>query len=307
MSEKPEITLSRHFDAAPAVVYRAWGSASSIRRWFCPRGYTVPEATVDMRVGGRFDYCMRSPESVDHWVRGRYTELVPEQRIGLEMSVFGSNEVLLFVAHTTLTFAADQGGTLLTVRQRYDIRVPEIAGMMVQGASEGWKQTLDKLEESLADGSVVLPPAHAVHDSFRIERQLAASPERVWAALTQVDAKSRWFGGSPSEWEVLERTMDVRPGGRERQRGRWTTGRITCFDAVYFDVVPNQRLIYTYDLYINDQKISVSLATFELYPHAGGTRMVFSEQGVFIDGYEDGGARERGSAMLMDKLAASLA
>jgi uncharacterized protein YndB with AHSA1/START domain len=100
--------------------------------------------------------------------------------------------------------------------------------------------------------------------------------------------------------------MDVRPGGRERAKGRWPSGMVTTFDAVYFDVVPNQRLVYTYEMHLDDRKISVSLATIELKPEGAGTRLRVTEQGAFLDGYDDAGSREHGTGLLLDRLGASL-
>jgi len=77
-------------------------------------------------------------------------------------------------------------------------------------------------------------------------------------------------------------------------------------DAVYFDVVPDQRLVYAYEMHLDDRKISVSLATMELQPEGAGTRLVATEQGAFLDGYDDAGSRERGTGFLLDRLGASL-
>ena len=82
---------------------------------------------------------------------------------------------------------------------------------------------------------------------------------------------------------------------------------MTTFDALYFDVVPDERLVYAYEMHLDDRKISVSLATMQLRSEAGGTLLTVTEQGVFLDGYDDGGSRENGTGWLMDKLAASLA
>jgi uncharacterized protein YndB with AHSA1/START domain len=81
---------------------------------------------------------------------------------------------------------------------------------------------------------------------------------------------------------------------------------VTTFDAVYFDVVPNERLVYTYEMHLDDRKISVSLATIELKPADAGTRLVVTEQGAFLDGYDDAGSREHGTGLLLDRLGASL-
>ena len=100
--------------------------------------------------------------------------------------------------------------------------------------------------------------------------------------------------------------MDVRPGGRERAKGRWPSGLVTTFDAVYFDVVPNERLVYGYEMRLDDRKISVSLATIEIAPTDAGTRLTVTEQGAFLDGYDDAGSREHGTGLLLDRLGASL-
>jgi uncharacterized protein YndB with AHSA1/START domain len=81
----------------------------------------------------------------------------------------------------------------------------------------------------------------------------------------------------------------------------------TTFDAIYHEVVPRERLVYAYELRIDDRKISVSLATLEIEPAgAGRTKLKIYEQSAFLDGYEDAGSRERGTAGLLDKLGASL-
>jgi uncharacterized protein YndB with AHSA1/START domain len=100
--------------------------------------------------------------------------------------------------------------------------------------------------------------------------------------------------------------MDVRPGGREHLQGRWDSGMVSTFDAVYFDVIPNERIVYTYEMHLDERKISVSLATIELREDGAGTILVLNEHGAFLDGYDDAGSRERGTNFLMDALGASL-
>ncbi|MDE2447342.1 MAG: SRPBCC family protein [Gammaproteobacteria bacterium] len=143
-----------------------------------------------------------------------------------------------------------------------------------------------------------------VHATFELERTYDAPVGRVWRALTEPQAKARWFSGD--HWEPLERHMDVRVGGRELLKGRWESGLVTTFDAVYWDVVPNVRLVYCYQMLLDERKISVSLATMQLAPNGQGTRLRVAEQGAFLDGYDDAGSRERGTAHLLDRLGASL-
>jgi len=190
----------------------------------------------------------------------------------------------------------------MTVRQEYEVFDPAFA-FAIEGAPEGWRTTLDKLEREVA--RIRLDAGKpAVHGSFTIDRVFKASPAQVFHALTDTAAKARWFAGGG--YTLLKREMDARPGGREHVQGRWSSGLVSTFDAVYFDVVADRRLVYAYEMHLDDRKISVSLATLELEPADAGTRLTLTEQGTFLEGYEDGGSREHGTRMLLDKLAASL-
>jgi uncharacterized protein YndB with AHSA1/START domain len=144
------------------------------------------------------------------------------------------------------------------------------------------------------------------HGTFVIERSLNASPARVFAAWATAAAKARWFSG-PGGWRELIRELDFRAGGRERVKGAWPEGMVSDFQSYYLDIVPDERIIYSYDMHIDEKRISISLATVELRPEGAGTRMTVTEQGIFLDGYDDQtGARENGTKGLLDRLAATL-
>src|SRR6185437_13457816 len=127
-----------------------------------------------------------------------------------------------------------------------------------------------------ASGAKSATERSVVHSTFRIERIYPASSiAKVYHALTDPVAKAKWFTGGEG-FTLLERRMDVRPGGRERLQGRWASGShraasdgvrpsdvVTTFDAVYLDVVAEQRLVYAYEMHLDERKISVSLATLE--------------------------------------------
>jgi uncharacterized protein YndB with AHSA1/START domain len=148
-------------------------------------------------------------------------------------------------------------------------------------------------------------PHSVVHATFCIERTYPASPAQVFKALTDPAAKAKWFKGG-NDYTLLVREMDVRPGGREHVKGRWETGVVSTFDAVYHDVVADERIVYAYEMHLDERKISVSLATLELKPAGTGTRLVMTEQGAFLDGHDDAGSREHGSNFLLDALGNSL-
>jgi uncharacterized protein YndB with AHSA1/START domain len=143
------------------------------------------------------------------------------------------------------------------------------------------------------------------HASFVIDRNFSASPAQVFAAWAQPRAKARWFAG-PAGWKQTVRELDFRVGGRERLGGVWPDGRVSAFDARYHDIVPDRRIVYSYDMHLDGTRISVSLATVEFAPAAGGTRMIFTEQDVFLDGHDNRNQREQGTRALFDRLAEAL-
>ena len=145
------------------------------------------------------------------------------------------------------------------------------------------------------------------HGVFTIERTYpSVTPQRVFDAFASVEGKNGWFTAPNDRWDIVTRAMDFRVGGRERLTGRRASGLVTEFDLTYFDIVPGERIVYVYEMRLDGRKISVSLATFEFKPSGVGARLVMTEQGAFLDGYDDNGSRERGSREIMDKLGAYL-
>jgi uncharacterized protein YndB with AHSA1/START domain len=144
-----------------------------------------------------------------------------------------------------------------------------------------------------------------VHASFTITRHWKASPARVFAAFADERQKAKWFAGPPG-WDQHEKSFDFREGGRETLVGRHPGGMVSSFDCVYRDIVENRRVIYSYVMHLDGKKISVSQATIELTGDGDGTKLVVTEHGDFLDGYDDAGSREHGTNWLMDKLEVSL-
>ena len=301
------VRLSRTFHAPRELVFKAWGSADHVKRWFAPKPFTVPQATVDMRVGGPFELVMLGPDGVEHWVRGKFVEVSKFDRLTIDMIAEDGKGHALMRAFTELRFSEALGGTRLDVAQTYTIIDP-VAAMMVRGAPEGWAQTLDNLSAELQRMQTSTDAARsAVHASFTLERTYDAPVERVFQALSDEAAKAKWFGGEEGQWRPIERSMDFRVGGRERAKGRWEGGVVSTFDAVYHDIVPNERIVYSYTMHLDEKKISVSLATMQLKSAGSGrTTLKVTEQGAFLDGYDDAGSREHGTGFLLDRLGASL-
>jgi uncharacterized protein YndB with AHSA1/START domain len=303
------LRVSRVLHARRETVFKAWSAADHVKRWFSPETYTVSDAKVEMHVGGPFEVCMRSPSGQEHWTRGKFVEVTPHTRLVIDMHAMDNAGKPLFRAYTEVDFSDALGDTQMDVVQTYTFIDPSMAAPMVAGASEGWRTTLDKLEREVVrlQGGDETGVRSVVHATFHLERTYDAPVSRVWRALTDAAAKQKWFGGSPGRWELLERHMDVRVGGTERLKGRWEGGVTSTFEAAYLDVIPDERLVYSYVMHLGDKKISASLATMQLKAVGKKTVLMVAEQGAFLDGYDDAGSREHGTGHLLDALGASLA
>ncbi|HEY3829475.1 MAG TPA: SRPBCC domain-containing protein [Solirubrobacteraceae bacterium] len=135
------------------------------------------------------------------------------------------------------------------------------------------------------------------HATFTIERHYDAAPARVFAAFADPAAKARWFGPSAD----VERTLDFAVGGHER----FTVdggGASYTYDARYEEIVPDTRIVYAYTLDRDETRMSVSVATVEVEPAGAGTRLMLTEQGVFLDGADTPAEREHGTREMLEKL-----
>jgi uncharacterized protein YndB with AHSA1/START domain len=143
------------------------------------------------------------------------------------------------------------------------------------------------------------------HASFTIERTYDASPARVFRAWADPEAKARWFSG-PAEWDKVEHSMDFRVGGRDINREGPPGGPVHTYEARYHDIVPDERIITTYEMYMDETRSSVSVATLELEPVGERTLLRYTEQGAFLDGLDAVASRERGTRDLLEALGTAL-
>ncbi|WP_408952469.1 SRPBCC family protein [Lysobacter sp. Hz 25] len=145
-------------------------------------------------------------------------------------------------------------------------------------------------------------PRSTIHTQFVIEREFPASPARTFRAWSDPQAKRRWFV-CHDDMANTGYELDFRPGGNELNRVVTPAGTVHLFQARFFDVVPDQRIVYAYDMHVGERHLSISLATVEFEAGGAGTRMRFTEQVVFLDGYQDREERIRGTELGLDRLA----
>jgi len=144
-----------------------------------------------------------------------------------------------------------------------------------------------------------------VHDTFVIERIYDVSVAETFRAWADPILKARWFAGSV---EALGAgyELDFRVGGREVNRGGPPGGPVYTFESEFRDIIPEQRIVYTNEMYADESRISVSVATVQFRGQGATTQLVLTEQGVFLDGHDTGAQREEGTRSLLDSLAAVL-
>lgn len=142
---------------------------------------------------------------------------------------------------------------------------------------------------------------------FTLTRDYPVPPDRVWAAFAQEEQKLAWFHGGegyePGEW-----AFDFRVGGRDVAVGAFHDGPVSRYEATYADIVEHVRLVTTYDMWLDGEHMSTSVASYELEPVGDGTRLTHVEHGVFFDRFwADGAGREEGSRGLLEAIGAHLA
>lgn len=138
------LVITRIFDAPRSLVFKAWTEPERLVRWWGPQGFTTPTCKMDVRPGGAFRICMRSPEGTDHWLRGVYREIVAPERL---VCTWAWEDAEGKPGHETLlrvTFAEQGGKTKLTLHQAV------FESVTARDAHQGgWASSLDRLAEYL--------------------------------------------------------------------------------------------------------------------------------------------------------------
>jgi uncharacterized protein YndB with AHSA1/START domain len=124
------------------------------------------------------------------------------------------------------------------------------------------------------------------HVTFVIERSYPAHPAKVFGAWADSDARKIWMDDPDYKSDGSEYELDFRVGGRERFSGITPEGGTYRYEGVIYDIVPDQRIVYSYEMYAGQGRGSVSLATVEIVAEDSGAKLTYTEQGAFLDGIE---------------------
>jgi uncharacterized protein YndB with AHSA1/START domain len=145
-----------------------------------------------------------------------------------------------------------------------------------------------------------------IHATFVIERSYPASVSALWHALSDDDARDQWWGGGAA-FDVREKSHDFRVGGHGIEDGQWRGGPTSRFESTYTDIVDQERMVFTYDMWVDDRHMSTSLTTIAVAPDGDGARLTYTEQGVHLDGIASAEGREEGTREILDNLGSFLA
>jgi uncharacterized protein YndB with AHSA1/START domain len=158
------LTFTRFLAAPRDRVFRAWTDADQLAQWWGPAGFTNPVSEVDLRPGGAYRIVMRAPDGREFPATGRYLEIEPPSRLVFTDTIEdeapadwlaefnqhrASSPGTPFTAQVTVLFDEVDGGTLLTIQNRFDSDSDRDA-VVAMGATSGWSESLERLEALLA-------------------------------------------------------------------------------------------------------------------------------------------------------------
>lgn len=265
-----DIVLSRTFMAPRDLVWDAWTDPAQVGIWWGPHGFTTTTHRIDVRPGGMWVYDMHGPDGTDHpnWIR--YQEVDPPRRLVYEHGGGDTREQVLF--HVTVDFVEVGGRTTVTMRSVFPTAAARDAVVQRYGAIEGGKQHLACLEAHLAKhmattaGNVSYATDHA---TFTTARDLPASMEDVFAAISDPERLARWWG--PAGFTNIVTTCEFRKNGRWLFTMHGPDGRNHPNENIFLDIEAPHRVV------IQHVGAPRKTLTITLAATATGTRIAWNQ------------------------------
>lgn len=148
------LTITREFDVPPELIWKMWTNPNLFKKWYGPRNYSCPHCEMDLREGGQYRHCMRSPRGKDTWSTGVFKKIKPNEKLVFTMSlsdeegnvippVHLENENRALESEVTVTLEDKEAKTKMTLHHT------GIRDEMQKSARTGWNQSFDKLAGSL--------------------------------------------------------------------------------------------------------------------------------------------------------------
>ncbi len=156
------LVVTRTFDAPRDLVYKAWTEPEHLKHWWGPVGFTFVSFALDLRPGGVFHYCMRSPDGHEMWGKWVFREVVSPERFAFVASFSDAagnivrapfNAEWPLEVLSTVTFV-EQGGKTMVTLHGIPIHATEAERKAfergLESMQKGWAGTLDQLAGYLA-------------------------------------------------------------------------------------------------------------------------------------------------------------
>ncbi len=211
-NESKLLTITRLIDAPVALVFKAWSDPALVMKWWGPGGFTAPTIKIDFRVGGKYLFCMRSPDGQDFWSTGMFKEIVPMQRIVWTDSFADAKGNIVPAAQygipgdfpeeteVTILFEAVGNRTKLTLQHA------GLPNQMSEMTLSGWTESLVKFDAAVEPSTIAPGRKELV-----ITRTFNATRDLVYKAWTKSDMLAKWWG--PKDYDTHVVKLDLRTGG----------------------------------------------------------------------------------------------
>jgi len=146
-----ELDLTRVLDAPRALVFKVWTEPRHLAKWWGPHGFTTPECSLDLRPGGKLRIRMTG-HGFDNVMDGEFVEIVEPERLVFKSFLRDETGAPYLEALTTVTFSEHAGKTTLRLIVRVVESGPQAEGPL-EGMSEGWNQSLERLAAYVREGA----------------------------------------------------------------------------------------------------------------------------------------------------------
>jgi uncharacterized protein YndB with AHSA1/START domain len=143
------VLVIREFAAELSLVWDAFTKQEILDQWWAPRPWVSKTKYMDFKVGGRRFYAMVSPEGEERWSIQKYTSISPKTNFKFFNAFADKDEnPELPGSDWDLNFSEQNGTTTVRV-SIYNESLARMEKMIEMGFSEGFKMTLNSLEDLL--------------------------------------------------------------------------------------------------------------------------------------------------------------
>jgi uncharacterized protein YndB with AHSA1/START domain len=300
-----DLIITRLFDAPRELVWKAWTQPERVMQWWGPKGFTTPVSRIDLRVGGEYLSCMRSPDGKDFWGKGFFREIVaPSQLVMTDSfadekgnivpaSYYGMSKDFPREMLITVILEDIEGKTRLTLRHTGMPPGPDS-----EGARQGWSESFDKLANYLETEKPIESGKNVPKFEFPSDREVVitrifdAPRELVFRASTDPGLIPLWWG--PKRYTTTVERMDVLPGGVWRFIQHDQDGNAYAFHGVYREIVPPKREVHTFEFEGMPGHVILETSIFEEFE--GKTKLTVTDlfqsledrDGMFKTGMKEG-------------------